>query len=182
MSNESELQPSDEVDERHLELAQQAGDAYQQAAKHMIQEVAETGAKTEAGDYIVGFAQEEAEGMYRMKDGDLTWEDPSENENCHLEVMVASSADGRFLPGLSVRATLKDDEGNTVGPKEIPFVWHLGIYHYGRNLKLPGDGIYTITVEIDPPEWPRHDEQNGDRYAESVEEQFEDVQIKTGQS
>ena len=182
MSDQSVLQPSDEVDEKHLELARRAGDAYLEAAEHMIEEVAETGAKRESGDYIVGFAQEEAEGMYRMDGGELSWNEPSENENCHLEVLVASKGDGRFLPGLDVRATLEDEDGNAVGPTEVPFVWHPGIYHYGCNLELPDEGTYAITVEVDPPEWPRHDEQNGDRYVEGVEERFEDVQIETGQS
>ncbi|GAB3670211.1 iron transporter [Halopiger thermotolerans] len=180
MSNMPELKPSDEVDERHLELARQAGDAYREAAEHMIEEVAETGAKTESGDYIVGFAQEEAEGLYRMQDGGLEWEEPAENENCHLEVVVASRADGRFLPGVDVRVTIEDDGDAVVGPTEIPFLWHPGLYHYGGNFELPGDGTYAITVEVDPPEWPRHDERNGDRFAEPVEERFEDVQIETG--
>lgn len=180
MSSENELQPSDEVDERQLELARNVGDVYLEAAEYMITEVAETGDKTEAGDYIVGFAQEEAEGMYRMRDGQFEWEEPAENENCHLEVLVASVDDGRFLPGVSVRATLEDGEGNTVGPERIPFVWHPGLYHYGRNLELPDEGTYTITIEVDPPEFPRHDQKNGDRYTEPVEVTFEDVHIETG--
>lgn len=180
MSSPQPLQPSDEVDERHLELARKAGDAYLEAADHMIESVAETGARTETGDYVVGFAQEEAEGMYQMDGGSLTWEEPAQEENCHLEVLVASAADGRFLPGLTVRATLERDDGSTVGPLEIPFVWHPGLYHYGRNIELPGEGTYAITVEVEPVQYPRHDEQNGDRFADPVEARFEDVQIETG--
>ena len=180
MSSNQQLRTSKETDERHIELAREAGDAYQRAADHMIEQVAETGAKTEVGDYIVGFAQEKAEGLYRMRDGELTWEEPSESQNCHLEVMVASAAEGRFLPGMTVRATLTDAQGDEVGPKEIPFVWHPGVYHYGRNLELPGEGTYTITVEVEPATFPRHDRENGNRYAEPVEVKFEDVQIKTG--
>ncbi|WP_458188180.1 iron transporter [Haladaptatus sp. NG-WS-4] len=182
MSRNNELRPSDEVDESQLELARQAGDAYRQAAEYMITEVAETGAKTEVADYVVGFALEEAEGMYRMKDGRFEWKDPGESENCHLEVLVASSEDGRFLPGVSVRATLEDSEGNTVGPERIPFVWHPGLYHYGRNFALPNDGVYTITVSVEPPEFPRHDETNGDRFTGPVEVTFEDVHVETGTS
>lgn len=180
MSNNHQLQPSEEVDERHLDLARQAGDAYLQAVDHMIQEVAETGERKQVGDYIVGFAQEEAEGMYRMDDGNFQWEEPSEDKNCHLEVIIASAAEGRFLPGLNVQATLEEDEGATIGPKEIPFIWHPGLYHYGRNLELPDEGVYTITVEAEPAQWPRHDEKNGDRFTDPVETQFEDIQIETG--
>jgi hypothetical protein len=60
-------QTSDEVDQRQLELAEKAGDAYQEALDYMANEVAHTGGKKEAGDYVVGFAQEEAEGMYALQ-------------------------------------------------------------------------------------------------------------------
>lgn len=181
MSNEQLLEPSDEVDERHLELAREAGDAYLAAADHMIEDVANTGARKRVGDYVVGFAQEEAEGMYRLTDGSLEWAEPSDDQNCHLEILIASAGDGRFLPGMDVEATLESEDGETIGPTEIPFVWHPGVYHYGRNLELPGEGTYTITVTFDAAPWPRHDETNGDRYADSVEVEFEDVQIETGQ-
>jgi hypothetical protein len=176
----SQLQPSDEVDERHLELAREAGDRYLEAADHMIESVAETGERTETGDVVVGFAQEEAEGMYRLGEDGLEWDEPSAGENCHLEVIVASAADGRFLPGLTVRATLAHEDGHEVGPTDIPFVWHPGLYHYGRNLQLPGDGSYTLTVAVDPAGWPRHDERNGARFRDPVEVRFEDVELRTG--
>ena len=56
-----ERQPSEEVDERQLELASEAGDAYREAAEYMIEEVAETGDLTTEDDYLVGVAQEGAE-------------------------------------------------------------------------------------------------------------------------
>jgi hypothetical protein len=180
MTPENELRPSDEVDERHLELARRAGDCYLEAADHMIEDVADTGDRAEAGGYVVGFAQEDAEGMYRLTGGTLEWEEPDEDENCHLEVIVADAADGRFVPGLEVRAGLQNAEGEGVDPTPIPFVWHPGLYHYGRNLSLPGDGEYTVTVDVKPAEFPRHDRENGDRYAEPVEVQFGGVRIETG--
>lgn len=173
------LQPSEEVDERQLELARQAGDTYREAAEYMISEVAETGDTTTEGDYLVGFAQEEAEGMYHPADGGLEWTDPGE-ENCHLEVIVADAEGGRFLPELAVRATL-EGEGETVGPVAVPFIWHPGLYHYGTNLELPGEGTYDLMVEVEAPSFPRHDEENGDRYAEDVSATFEGVDLSTGQ-
>ena len=146
----------------------------------MIEDVAHTGDTRTVGDYLVGFAQEEAEGMYRMDGGDLTWEDPAEGENCHLEVVVASAADGRFLPEVTVHATIEEADGETVADTDVPFLWHPGLYHYGQNLELPGDGTYSITVEADAPTFPRHDEENGDRFADPVEVTFEDVEIATG--
>ena len=180
MSSTNELRPSDEVDDRHLDLARRAGELYQQAIDHMIEDVASTGDKTLTGEYVVGFAQEEAEGMYRMKGGRLEWMEPAEDENCHLEVVVADRADGRFLPGVEVHAGIENDEGEIVEPTQIPFVWHPGLYHYGKNLTLPGDGEYTITISVKPPTFPRHDRENGNRYAEPVEIQFEGVEIETG--
>lgn len=181
MSDESTKQPSEEADERHLELAREEGEAYQRSLRHMIEDVAHTGAMSEEGDYVVGIAQEKAEGMYRLRDGDLEFVEPNA-ENCHLEVAVADAADGRFVPYLSVRATLTADDGEEVGPAEMPFLWHPGLYHYGANLTVPGDGAYDVSVEVEPAAFGRHDRENGDRYGEPVEVVFEDVDVECGQS
>ena len=170
------------MDEKQLELAGKAGDAYHEALEYMATEVAHTGGTEQAGDYIVGFAQEEAEGMYVLKgEGELEWQEPGD-ENCHLEIAVCDGADRRFVPHLTVRATLTAEDGTEVGPTEVPFLWHPGLFHYGQNLEVPGDGTYTIDVEIEPPTFMRHDEKNGDRYAETVEVTFEDVDVETGRS
>lgn len=171
---------SEEVDERQLELASQAGDAYLQAVEYIADEVAHTGETERADDYVVGFAQEEAEGMYALEDGEFTWRNP-EAENCHLEVAVADADDGRFVPHLDVTATLTGEDGERVGPFEVPFLWHPGVYHYGRNVELPDEGQYTIEIHVEPPEFERHDRQNGDRYGKPVEVTFDDVHVQTGQ-
>jgi hypothetical protein len=181
MSQESQKTTSDEVDERQLELAVKAGDAYLDALDYMATEVAHTGDQKEAGDYIVGFAQEEAEGMYELVgDGEFEWRDPT-SENCHLEVTVADVDDGRFIPEVDVHAELIAEDGTGVGPFEVPFLWHPGLYHYGKNVEVPGDGTYTVRVHVDPPTFMRHDETNGDRYGEPVVVEFEGVDIETGQ-
>jgi len=182
MSSEHALRPSEEVDERHLELARAEGEAYQRAARHMIEEVADTGGMEDAGEYVVGFAQEKAEGLYRFEDDRLEWQEPEAGANCHLEVLVAESETGRLLPEMSPQVILRSEDGETFGPFEIPFVWHPGLLHYGRNLELPGDGTYEIEIEVDAPTFPRHDEQNGDRFTEPVAVTFEDVDIETGRS
>jgi uncharacterized protein involved in high-affinity Fe2+ transport len=177
----NEKTTSDEVDERQLEIAKAEGEAYTRALDYMIDEVAETGALRTVDDYVVGIAQEEAEGMYVPRgDGDLEWTEP-DAENCHLEVAVTDADDGRFVPELTVRATLDPSEGEAVGPVEVPFIWHPGLHHYGKNVEVPGDGEYDVTVEVDPPSFMRHDEANGDRYAEPVAVTFEDIEIETGQ-
>ena len=173
-------QVSDEADQNQLEMAKAEGDAYQKSLEYMVNDVADTGGKQRAGDYLVGFAQERAEGMYELRgEGQLEWV-PAGDENCHLEVSVSDAADGRFVPYLKIHATLTPESGETVGPTDIPFLWHPGLYHYGKNLKVPGDGRYTLQLRIEPPTFMRHDKVNGQRYAETVEVTFEGVEVKTG--
>jgi hypothetical protein len=172
--------PSDEADRRQLEMAAAEGKAYQRALAYMANEVADNGAIKEAGDYVVGIAQERAEGMYHPEgEGRLVWHEP-EGANCHLEVSVSDAADHRFIPALDIEATLRAPSGKTVGPVKVPFLWHPGLYHYGINLDVPGDGDYDITVRIAPPQFHRHDKKNGARYARTVEVTFEGFAIKTG--
>jgi hypothetical protein len=179
-TNPHRERPSDEANRKQLAIAQREGAAYQEGLRVMATEVADTGGTQQAGDYIVGFAQERAEGMYHLRgEGRLEWVEPEE-ENCHLEISVSDAGDGRFIPYLTIYATLTKDSGEAVGPVEMPFVWHPGLYHYGANLKVPGDGTYDLAVRIKPPNFMRHDEKNGKRYAETVEVSFPKVTIRTG--
>ena len=50
MSDQPQLAPSAEADERQIELAREAGEAYQRAADYMIEEVANTGDRAREGD------------------------------------------------------------------------------------------------------------------------------------
>ena len=176
----SEKQPSDEVDENQLSMARAVGSAYRDAVEYMATEVAHTGGTTDAGDYTVGFAQEEAEGLWELVDeGEFEWREP-DAENCHLEVAVMDRADGRPVPYADVSARFeKDDE--EYGPFDLPYLWHPGLDHYGANIELPGGGSYDVHVRVEPPQFHRHDHENGDRYGETVEVTFEDVDVETGQ-
>ena len=178
-ASEPLTRPSDEADEQQLQQARAEGQAYLTSLNYMANEVADTGGKKRAGEYLVGFAQERAEGMYHLRDGGLTWLEP-EDENCHIEVAVVDAADHRFIPYLDIEVTVLDAEGTEVTTFEPQFLWHPGLYHYGKDIKLPGDGTYTLQIKIAPPSFPRHDEVNGKRYAEPVDVTFENVQIKTG--
>jgi Fe2+ transport protein len=163
---------------RQRELARQQGDAYGRALQHMTQEVAEDGAESLAGEYRVGYAVEDAEGMYEWTPDGLVWRDPA-GENLHLEIAVRDGADGRFVPGLRVSATLIAPDGTDVGTHEQPMLWHPMLYHYGRNWRVPGDGEYTLRVHIDPPTFMRHDEVNGMRFADPVDVEFTGVRVET---
>ncbi|MEZ4867815.1 MAG: iron transporter [Caldilineaceae bacterium] len=138
------------------------------------------GQTKQTGDYLVGVAVEEAEGLYHRQDGRLVWQEP-QDENAHIEIVVADGSDQRFVPGLTVYATLIDTQGKEIGTHEQPFLWHPWLYHYGRNWQVPGDGEYTLRVQIDAPDFSRHDKINGQRYAEPVTVEFTGVKIKAGQ-
>ncbi|MBN9032348.1 MAG: hypothetical protein BGO05_23805 [Rhizobiales bacterium 63-7] len=172
--------PSDEADRHQIAMAKKEGAAYRASLEYMAYKVADAGGEKHAGDYIVAFAQERAEGMYMLHgEGELEWTEPEE-ENCHLEISVSDAGDGRFIPYLEITATLTPKEGRAVGPFEVPFLWHPGLYHYGRNIKVPGDGEYRLQVTIKPPTFMRHDKVNGKRYAKTIDVTFDAVMIKTG--
>ncbi|HET8997253.1 MAG TPA: iron transporter [Acetobacteraceae bacterium] len=171
--------PSDEATAPQLTLAQKQGEAFGRALQAMS-EMDSHGRAQRAGDYLVGYEVEEAEGMYVPDGNGLLWSEPQQ-ENAHLEVVVRDADDGRFVPGLKVHARLMDAGGKEVGAHELPFLWHPWLFHYGRNLQVPKDGTYSLHIHIDPPQFPRHDKVNGKRYASPVDVHFDQVQVETGQ-
>lgn len=173
------MQPSNEATQAQLRLAKAQGDAFGQALTTMITDEAH-GSLRPVGDYVIGYAVEDAEGMYQPHNGALQWVEPHE-ENAHVEVVVCDGADGRFIPGLTVYATIIDSSGTEIGTHQQPFLWHPWLYHYGRNWQLPGDGIYTLRIRVEAPTWGRHDQRNGQRFAGPVEVEFEQIRITTGQ-
>lgn len=177
---ENQGQKSDDADKEQLKLAAQQGQAFMAAADHMMNEEADDGQKQTAGDYVVGYAIEEAEGMYQWEGGELVWRNPT-NENAHIEIVVADARDGRFVPGLVITLTLMDEEGTVIGSHPQPFLWHSWLYHYGRNWVVPGNGTYRMKISIRPPSFMRHDKANGSRYAKPIVVEFDNVHIKTGQ-
>ena len=174
------METSDEAKPEMLEMAREQGRAFGKAVESMMNEEAHDGGEARAGDYRVGYAVEEAEGLYQLQNGRLEWQQPT-TENVHIEIAVRDAADGRFIPGLNVTLTVVDSEGNEVGTHPQPFLWHPWLFHYGRNWHVPGDGQYTLRVHIDAPNFARHDKKNGLRYAEPVEVEFQGVDIETGQ-
>lgn len=126
------MRPSDEATDEQLRLARAQGDILQGAIDQMTQQTAADGGERGAGDYLIGYAVEEAEGLYHLRDGTLEWEEPRE-ENAHDDLDVRDGADRRFLPGLTVYATLIGGGGREIGTHRQPFLWHPWLYHYGRN-------------------------------------------------
>ena len=171
---------SDESTLDQLKLARDQGKSFGRAVRTMTTKEAH-GEEAEAGDMLVGWAVEHAEGMYHWENGELHWQNPAQSENAHVEIVVRDRHDGRFIPGLNVTVTLLDQGGKEIGTHEQPFLWHPWLYHYGRNWSVPGDGTYKLAVQIEPPTFMRHDKENGNRYAHPVEVEFENVRIQTGQ-
>jgi len=172
-------QESNEANQAQLQLAQEQGQAFGHAVKYMTQKEA-TGAQMRGGDYLIGYAVEEAEGLYTLNDGKLEWHNP-QDENVHVEVVVCDGADGRFIPGLTVYATLYDEQGKEIGTHQRPFLWHPWLYHYGRNWQVPQAGEYRLRIHIEPPQFMRHDKKNGQRFVDPVEVEFKKVKIEPGQ-
>ena len=168
---------SNEAEPDQLEVARAEGGAYARALQAMDEE---SGAVTrEAGEYLVAFVQENAEGMYELEDGRLVWREAPEEANAHLEIAVADAADGRFVPCLEVTLTVLDGDRELL-TTAMPFLWHPYLYHYGTNATVPGTGPYTVRAQIAPPTFMRHDPVNGKRYEQPVEVVFEDVPFIPG--
>ena len=172
------MEASDEATEDQLDMARAQGRSYVTALEHMAEDVADGGGSARAGEYVVAYANEEAEGMYSREAGELVWQEP--DGNIHMEISVRDAGDDRFIPGLTVHLTILTSDGQEVGTETMPFLWHPWLYHYGKNWTIPGDGRYTLRVRIEPPEFQRHDEENGKRYADEVVVEFTDVELETG--
>lgn len=179
------LVPSDEGDHEGLALGRAQGEALTRTIEHMRNDIAHDGREMQAGEYLVVYAVEEAEGIWMPKPGgagggDLEWVEP-DAENCHVEVAVRDAADGRLTPTLMVRAAILDGVGNEVESKVLPLLWHPYLYHYGANFTVPGSGTYALRVSFDAPDFPRHDQKNGRRFLEGCTVTFDNVKIQAGQ-
>jgi hypothetical protein len=171
------MEASNEAEPEQLEIARAQGGTYGQALQAMDEE---SGAVTQrAGDYLVAFVQENAEGMYELQDGRLVWREAPEEANAHLEIAVADAADGRFVPGLDITLTLLEGD-RELFTTSMPFLWHPYLYHYGTNARVPGEGPYSVRVTIGPPAFMRHDPVNGKRYEQPVHLVFDDRRFKPG--
>jgi hypothetical protein len=161
--------PSNEADRDQSELAADQGAAYARALQAMDEESAAIVHR--AGDYLVAFVQEEAEGMDGLEEGRLVWHEPPEEADAHFERAVADGTDGRFVPGLDITLIVSDGERELLRT-ELPLLWQPFLRHYGINAKVPGEGPYSVYAVIEPPTYLRHDPVNARRYGERVEVEF----------
>jgi hypothetical protein len=173
------MRRSEESSAEQLDLARAQGAALGAALEAMDRESDSGVHRQRVADYEVAVAIEEAEGLWSPGDAGLEWHDP-DDANCHVEVCVRDGADGRFVPGLRIVVTLVGPDGDILGTYLHPFLWHPWLYHYGRNWTVPASGRHRVLVEIDVPSFSRHDHENGRRFADPVEIEFDDLEIAAG--
>jgi uncharacterized protein involved in high-affinity Fe2+ transport len=169
-SNESTIE--------QLQLARAQGDAVGRALDWLMHAAGGPSAAMNAGEYQVAYTLTAAEGWWELRGGKLEWRSPGGNGNVYLRVFVRDGADGRFVPGLNVKATVFDSSGNVMQELPLPFGWHPLLNAYGDNIALPRDGNYRIRIEIDPPRFRRHDPYTGDRFTQSTVAEFASAPVR----
>ena len=108
-----------------------------------------------AGEFRIAFTITPAEGWWdKAGGGKLAWHE-APAYNVHLRIFVLDLADGRLVPGLHLRATLIDANGNEQAAP-VDFGWYPLINAYGGNVPLDADSSYTLRVVIDK-DATRHD-------------------------
>lgn len=166
-----------EDNQKKIALAEQQGKAFSEALDYMKE--MDNHAEKEVDDYIISLASEEAEGTYRLQEGELKWNVPEEGFNTHLEVVVRDRKDKRFIPGLKIKGKIYDEGENLIAEKDFPFLWHPFLFHYGAFFKIPKEGNYHVELEIPAPEFHRHDEIKGKRYEKDVKVKMQ-IEMEAG--
>lgn len=172
-----------ELMEAHQTLSINAGKAFHNTLEEMYKQ-ANDGRDTVTGDYIVAFAVEYAEGYWHYENDKFRYmqeNDMSGKTNAHIEVAVLDAKTGRFLDNLNVMATLKTEDGKSMGTKNEPFMWHPWLYHYGENWRIPKSAKYTIVADIKPPAYRHYGKTLGNQFNKSISVAFNNVHIKSGQ-
>lgn len=103
---------------------------------------------TRAGGMRIAFTITAAEGWWdKAGGGKLAWHEAPAG-NVHLRIFVLDLADGRLIPGLNLRASLIDANGNE---QSVPtdFGWYPLINAYGGNVPITADSSYILRVAID---------------------------------
>ncbi|MDB5010367.1 MAG: hypothetical protein JWQ06_1156, partial [Mucilaginibacter sp.] len=157
--------PSNEATKKQLVLARNEGNAVDQCTSWILQHAGSASGQLKAGEYKITYAITAPEGWYNYNNKALTWQAPV-NGNVHLWLFIQDGADGRIVPPLNIIATIKNDKGDLILSKNIPFAWMPLINGYGDNVMLPTSGKYSIQLQIDPMQYHRHDPYNGDRFSD----------------
>lgn len=164
------LVASDEASLSQLERASEEGAALGDELKWVEREEGAVAETVAAGEYLVTCLITPADDFYDLEAAQYS--SPAhhttvEPGSAHVGVVVRDAADGRAVPGLDVRATLRASSGGPTRTARLPFGWHPVLNRYGDNMRLP-NGAFTIEVRIASPAYARHDSVNGQRYTRTV--------------
>ena len=144
---------------------------------------ATSGAEQQAGGMIVTYAIEYAESFWRFSpSGHFRYTIGNERSNvtnAHLEIAPRDPRTGRFIPAATVTTqTLGPDGGS---PKQdTPMLWHSWLYHFGKNVRVPHSGLYTLNVTVTPTPLAHYGRQTGNSWWAPVSVSFAQARIKTG--
>jgi hypothetical protein len=131
-----------------LQLARAQGRAETAAVDWVLANSGPLHGDRQAGEFRVAYTVTPAEGWWdKAGGGKLAWHDAPES-SVHLRIFVLDVADGRLVPGLRLRATLTDANGNEQAVA-IAYGWYPLINAYGGNVPLDADSSYTVRVAID---------------------------------
>lgn len=144
---------------------------------------ASSGGETRQDGMIVTYAIEYAEAFWTFSPSGsfrYTVENESSNEkNAHLEVAPRDPRTGRFIPAATVTT-------RTIGPgggsprQDTPMLWHSWLYHFGKNVRVPHSGRYTLEVTVTPTPVPHYGRATGNTWWSPVSVSFPGATIKTG--
>jgi len=170
-----EAAPTKGGDAEWARLAQQQGKADTAILDWVLGNSGPLKGDARAGELRVAFTITPTEGWWdKAGGGKLAWHDAPDG-NVHLRIFVLDAADGRLVPGLSVRATLVDANGNE---QSVPadFGWYPLMNAYGGNIPLDTDSSYTLRVTVDSAQ-PHHVFGLGEHSMHSTSVEFAPVQI-----
>lgn len=153
--------------------------ALQKAFLYIIQKDFYGGYKIK-DNYLIAFSLEFARNLTYPGDGTPQWQAIGQ-DNAHIGIAVHDEADLHFITGLSVTVTVLDHNEYLIGSYKHPLLHRPNFHHYGRNWKLPGDGLYTLRIRVETPPNMLRDEANRRIYSARVDVEFRNIAIKTGQ-
>ena len=140
--------PSAQATDEASRLVQAQGRAETAALDWVLANSGPLHGDTHAGEFRVAFTITPAEGWWdKAGGGKLAWHE-APAYNVHLRIFVLDLADGRLVPGLHLRATLLDANGNEQAAA-VAYGWYPLLNAYGGNVPLDADSSYTLRVVID---------------------------------
>lgn len=144
------------------------------------EEIGAEGGEQQVGPYRVGYIVEPAEGWWEGDPPNLEWRAPASGETNHIEILPFDAETGLLIPYMEIELTVSDENGDEVESQPLEF-YYAEFYHYANNFSLPESGAYTLRAVLNPPDFRRHGDEEGEGrvYENRAVATFEDVQIET---